>query len=241
MGLSTGDWSHEGAAIGAVREEPVDTGKDRRNTMAFPFLPPSSSHWPNPDRSQPTQDPGKFSLLWCRAGMGKELICGLTRRGWHISQLTKKKKKNSNPSLSRFHKTEWWILLGLRTRTMHDLYKKANYDRTKITPPNTNMEDVTRKTMRAEWMIMRGKRPYWSGWKWLGSCLERRKIRMKPRLPGQSRHHLWRQTGVWSNRFGQTPHTCNGKVSETRGKELASLVGERSRWVTHGLTSMALV
>ena len=157
------------------------------------------------------KDPGKFSLLWCRAGKGNEWICGLT--------------ENSNPSLSRFHKREWWILLGLRTRTMHGLHKKPNYDTTKITPPNTSMNDVTRKTMTAKWMIMRGKRPYWSGWKWLGSCLERRKSRMKPRLPGQTRHHLWRQTGVLSNRFGQTPHTRNGKVSETRGKELASWVG----------------
>ena len=33
---------------------------------------------------------------------------------------------------------------------MHDLHKKPNYDTTKITPPNTNMKDVTRKTMTAK-------------------------------------------------------------------------------------------
>ena len=66
-------------------------------------------------------------------------------------------------------------------------------------------------------------------WKQLVSCLERRETTMKSRLPGQSRHHLWRQTGVLSNRFGQTPHTCNEKVGETQGKALVSLVGERSR------------
>ena len=129
-------------------------------------VPIGAFYWPNPDRSQLTQDPGKFSLLWCRAGKGKAWICGLTGQAWHISQLTKKKKKNSNPSLSKFHKREWWISLGLRTRTMHDLHKKPNYDTTKITPPNTNMKDVTRKTMTAKWMIMRGKRPYWSGNSW---------------------------------------------------------------------------
>ena len=33
---------------------------------------------------------------------------------------------------------------------MPDLHKKPNYDTTKITPPNTNMKDVTRKTMTAK-------------------------------------------------------------------------------------------
>lgn len=33
---------------------------------------------------------------------------------------------------------------------MHGLHKKPNYDTTKITLPNTNMNDVTRKTMTAK-------------------------------------------------------------------------------------------
>ena len=78
-GLSTGDWSHEGAAIGNIREEPMDTGKDRRNTMASPFLPPSSSHWCLP-LTKPRQKPADVGaweiqplVMKSRKGQGVDL------------------------------------------------------------------------------------------------------------------------------------------------------------------------
>lgn len=44
VGLSGGGRSQRGCAVDAIREESMDSGKDRRNTLASLFLPPSSCH-----------------------------------------------------------------------------------------------------------------------------------------------------------------------------------------------------